>query len=131
MNVHARLERFTKTTHRRDAIETPSEEQIEHLVRSIRDDWSTTIELWRGEDNMMISASEGRYSVLVGARGEFFDLVGEGDADGEVLFVHGGQPASHDVRHLVTPDLATAAASAFFRDDTAVPPKEFLWEKQE
>jgi hypothetical protein len=33
MNVYARLERFTKTTHRRDAIERPSKEQIEQLVR--------------------------------------------------------------------------------------------------
>jgi hypothetical protein len=48
--------------------------------------------------------------------GDFFDLVGKSDDTGEVSFVHGGQPAEHPARHVVTREMAVNGAKAFLRD---------------
>jgi hypothetical protein len=130
MNAKVSVERYTEKTHRVDELDEPSEEHVERLIASIRDDWSTTIEIKHRERTMMVSASSGRYAVMVAADGEFFDLVGDDSAAGDVAFVHGGQPAEHGARHLVAPEQAVAAAKAFLLSDDAGPPRGFAWEKQ-
>ena len=130
--MRVKLDRFTRTTHVVDNVDHPTAEHIEERIGAMCDDWSTTIELATGENAMLITASSGRYAVMVnmGNGNDFFDLVGEPGAIGDVAFVHGGQPAEHPVRHVVKRELAVEAARSCIRDGGVSLPENLLWERQ-
>jgi hypothetical protein len=132
MKVRAKLERFTKMARCVENIDEPTDERIEETIDGMDHDWSTTIELTCGKNTMLISASNGRYAVMVNMSDstDFFDLVGKPHDAGNIAFVHGGQPAEHPARHVVPREEAAEAAKAFVRDCGASLPRDFPWEKQ-
>jgi hypothetical protein len=131
--MRARLERFTGQTHEVNEIDEPTIERIEEAIRQMGGDWSTTIELSAGKNTMFISASGHDYAVMVNVEDgrEFFDLVGEPNAVGEIDFVHGGQLAKHPLRHVAKRAVVVDIASSFIRTGGADLPKDFPWERQQ
>ena len=130
--MRARLERFAGRTHNVDDIDDPTIERIEEAIRQMGGDWDTTIELSGYKNAMFISANGERYAVMVNVEDgrEFFDLVGEPNAVGEIDFVHGGQTAKHPLRHVANREVAVDVAKSFVRNGGASLPQEFTWERQ-
>jgi hypothetical protein len=110
-----RLERYQPTQPEARVVESEIQpHEIPRIVGEHENDWSTTLELHRAEEALFISASTGRLAVMASSSdGMFYDLVGAAGARGSVEFVHGGQPANHPERHIVSFSQASDAATRF------------------
>jgi hypothetical protein len=125
------IEILEKKNGAQEEVRDASLDVVRALLSSHQDDRSTTLILERAEtDVLFLSMSSGRNAVTEQRGDYFYDLVGDPSAEGESEFVHGGQPAMHPNRHVVSLALAEHALVRFMgeADENS---SALRWERQE
>jgi hypothetical protein len=126
------LIRYSPTGCERTTIE-PSAEVIGATLLRIAGDWSSTLymESDDADEELMITTSRTACAVLLRIGESFYDLLGDSLEEGVTEFIHGGQPAQHPRRHLVSSGLAVESARCFLDEpSTILGAAGFAWEEQ-
>jgi hypothetical protein len=131
MKISAMIESYVPNGHSLDPISPIEPRKLAEVIASIRNDYSTTIELASDKETLMVAASEGKFAatVMTLEDGNAYDLVGDASLRGWIEFVHGGQPADHPARHCVSEELVKEVVEKFLSSGR-IDRQSFNWEQQ-
>jgi hypothetical protein len=132
MSTDCTIEAFVRqgNGHVERRVSSISESELMAILDRLTEHWSTSIQLARDSQRLVLAASSGLFA-LTAMLGEddFYDYVGSPDATGWTPFVHGGQPAEHPRRHCVRLEDVRRILLAFIRGQD-IDRMDSRWERQ-